>query len=355
MTESKHQLYMTQALALAEKGRFTVAPNPMVACLLVKNNEVVGQGFHQKAGAPHAEVLALEEAQEKAKGATAYVTLEPCCHQGRTPPCTAALIKAQVKEVYVATLDPNPLVWGKGVEALEQAGIVVKQGLLEGEAKKLNEIFFHYIKTKRPFVLVKWAMSLDGRTSTHPQDSRQISSQESQRHTHALRQAVDAILVGSQTAIHDNPQLTARAFTEELIQKQPLRIVLDSKGSLPLNLKLVNGSLPGKTLVATTAASEEGWRKSLETQGTEVVVLPEDELGRVSLPALLACLGKKEISSLLVEGGETIHASFFKEGLVNKIQVYLAPAIISSLIKKQFLSQLNCEALGQDFSFSATL
>lgn len=356
MTESTHQAYMAQALALAQKGRFTVSPNPMVACLLVNEGQLVGQGWHQRAGEPHAEILALREAGTKALGATAYVTLEPCCHQGRTPPCTEALIAAGVKEVYVACLDPNPLVSGKGVQALEEAGIQVKLGLFEAEAKQLNEVFFHYIKTRRPFVLAKWAMSLDGRTSTQPQDSRQISSPESHQHTHKIRQQVDAILVGSQTAIQDNPQLTARAMPDEAVSlRQPLRIVLASKGNLPLHLKLLDGSLPGKTLIATTEAADKAWCQILEGRKVEVLVLPQDGRGQVHLPTLLDRLGEKEITSILVEGGKTVHSSFFNEGLVNKIQVYLAPVIIGSLNKKQVLSKLNFNTLGQDFSFSADL
>lgn len=356
MTDNLHQAYMAQALALAQKGRYTVSPNPMVACLLIKNNQVLAQGWHQRAGEPHAEVLALREAGASAQGATAYVTLEPCCHYGRTPPCTTTLIEAGIKKVYVACLDPNPLVSGKGVQALKAAGLQVETGLLEMEARQLNEVFFHYIKHQRPFVLAKWAMSLDGRTATQPQDSRQISGPESQQHTHQLRQQVDAILIGAQTAIQDDPQLTVRTQeNESVVLKQPLRIVLSSTGNLPLDLKLLNGSLPGKTMVVTTHASPENWRLALQAQQVEVLVLPQNEKGQVPLLALLHYLGSKEISSLLVEGGDTVHASFFNEGLVNKIQVYLAPAIIGSLKKKQFLHKINFKQLGQDFSFSADL
>lgn len=356
MTESGSQVYMAQALELAQKGRYTVSPNPMVGCVLVKNDCVVGQGWHQRAGEAHAEVLALRDAGAAAKGATAYVTLEPCCHFGRTLPCTEALIQAGIKKIYMACFDPNPLVAGKGRQTLQAAGMEVKVGLLEAEAKQLNEIFFHYIQKQRPFVLAKWAMSLDGRTTTHPDDSRQISSPESQQHTHQLRQAVDAILIGSQTALLDNPQLTARVPQGEVQPaKQPLRIVLSSQGSLPLQLKLFDGSLPGKTLVAVTEAATTAWCQALREKGVEVLLLPQNEKGQVSLPALLEQLGQREISSLLVEGGKTVHASFFETGLVNKIQVYLAPTVIGSLRKKQFLSRIELAQLGQGYAFSVNL
>lgn len=356
MTETRLQAYMAQALTLAQKGRFTVSPNPMVGCLLVKNDQVLAESWHQRAGEPHAEVLALREAGAAAKGATAFVTLEPCCHFGRTPPCTAALIEAGIKEVYLASFDPNPLVAGKGAQVLREAGILVKIGLLESEAKKLNEIFFHYIQKRRPFVFAKWAMSLDGQTCTQPGDSRQISCPESSQHTHQLRRQVDAILIGSKTAIQDNPHLTARDSTVEASAiNQPLRIILSSRGGLPLDLKLFDGCLPGKTLVATTEMADPLWCQALADKQVEVVRLPQNQEGQVALHALLTYLGQREVTSILVEGGRTVHASFFKENWVNKIQVYLAPAFIGSLEKKHFVNKIHFSQLGQDLSISADL
>ncbi len=356
MTEAKQQAYMAQALAEAQKGRFTVSPNPMVGCLLVKQDQVIASGWHQRAGGPHAEVLALREAGEAAQGATAFVTLEPCCHFGRTPPCTTALIEAGIKEVYLACLDPNPRVAGKGAQILRKAGIQVRSGVLEAEAKRLNEIFFHYIQNRRPFVLAKWAMSLDGQVSTQPGDAKQISCTESQLHTHQLRQQLDAILIGSHTAVQDNPQLTARnPEIEGFTNKQPLRIVLASQGGLPLDLKLFDSSLPGKTLVATTEAADSAWCQALLDKEVAVLCLPPNQNGQVSLTALLDHLGQSEVTSVLVEGGRAVHDSFFKEGLVNKVQVYLAPALIGSLAKKQFLSKLEWNSLGQDLFISADI
>jgi diaminohydroxyphosphoribosylaminopyrimidine deaminase/5-amino-6-(5-phosphoribosylamino)uracil reductase len=210
MSNQTPQFYMQQALALAEKGRFSVSPNPMVGCLIVKAGKIIGQGYHHQAGTPHAEIHALREAGAEAKDADVYVTLEPCCHYGRTPPCTDALIAAGVTRVYFACHDPNPEVAGKGSAALKAAGIQAEEGLCRSEAQQLNKIFFHFIQTKRPFVFSKWAMSLDGKTMTHPDDLPAISSTASRSHSHLLRRAVDAILIGTNTAIDDDPALTVR-------------------------------------------------------------------------------------------------------------------------------------------------
>ncbi len=351
MTETIHQTYMQQALSLAELGRLTVSPNPMVGCLIVKNNQIVGQGFHERCGQAHAEVIALNQAQEKAQDASAYVTLEPCCHFGRTPPCVNALIQAGIKEIYVATLDPNPLVAGKGVEILRQVGIKVNVGILEEPAKKLNEIFFHYIQHKRPFIIAKWAMSLDGKTITHMQDSRAISGDKAAQLTHQLRQQVDAILVGKNTVLSDNPQLTVRSITN--IHQQPLRIVLSSQGLLPLDSHLFN-SEQAKTLIVTTDQCDTNWYQAAK-QKAEIIKLPTNSFNRVSLTALLDELGKREISSLLIEGGMTVHEDFFREKLVNKVHVYLSPVIIGSQDKKHFISSMQCNELGNDFYFTANL
>lgn len=346
--------YMSLALQLAERGCFSVSPNPMVGCVIVKNNQIVGRGFHQFAGGPHAEIYALEEAGEKAHGATLFVTLEPCCHSGKTPPCVGALIKAGIKEIYAACLDPNPEVSGKGVEQLRAAGITVHIGLLEKEARKLNEIFFYFISHKRPFVIAKWAMSLDGKTIVNQPDSREISSAESLYHCHQVRRKVDAILVGAATARLDNPELTARFKPDdEVIAKQPIRIVLSSEGRLPLDLKIFSANSSAQTMIATTNAVDQSWQKALALKNIEVLVLPQDKNQKVHLPSLLDALAKKNITSLLVEGGTTVQQSFFKEDLVNKIDLYLCPVIISSLEKKQKVHNLDLTKVGRDFYLSA--
>lgn len=346
----QHHQYMSLALQLAAQGRATVSPNPMVGCILVKDNQIIGEGYHRKAGEHHAEIVALKMAGENASGATAYITLEPCCHFGKTPPCTNALIAAGIKEIYIATLDPNPEMAGKSIVLLQQEGIKVDVGYCEAEAKQLNEIFFHYIIHQRPFVIAKWAMSLDGKTIVAPNDSKTISSVPAQQHAHDIRQYVDAILVGAETAIQDNPLLTVRLATNTSFNKHPIRIVLTGKKTLPNNLHLFDSNLPGKTIIAISNEVNHSWIPS----HIETIFLPEKN-GVVCLMTLLNLLGKREISSLLVEGGMKTHHAFFTENLVNKIHLYLAPVIIGSLAKKQTIKELSIEPLGNDFHMNAYL
>jgi diaminohydroxyphosphoribosylaminopyrimidine deaminase/5-amino-6-(5-phosphoribosylamino)uracil reductase len=351
MDTRTHQDYMQLALQLAERGRLTTSPNPVVGCVLVKDNEIIATGFHERPGGHHAEKHALLQAGDNARGATAYVTLEPCCHFGRTPPCSQALIAAGVKKVYVACLDPNPLVAGKGVAELQAEGITVEIGLAMAEARQLNEIFFHYIQHRRPFVIAKWALSLDGKTVTNPGDSRQISCPDSTAHTHQTRQQVDAILVGANTARLDNPQLTARS--EQALEKQPIRIILATQGDVPADLKIFSGSLPGKTWLATTQPVTDAWRQAV-ADSVEVLVLPKNSDGQVNLHSLLDELGKRHITSLLVEGGMRVHESFFKANLVNRISVYLAPVFIGTQAQKIPLPNISMSRLGRDYYFSTT-
>jgi diaminohydroxyphosphoribosylaminopyrimidine deaminase/5-amino-6-(5-phosphoribosylamino)uracil reductase len=344
---------MSHALKLAESGRLTVSPNPMVGCVIVNHGQMVGEGFHRQAGGPHAEIIALQQAGLKADGATAYVTLEPCCHYGRTPPCVTALIKAGIREVFISTLDPNPLVAGKGIHALRKAGITVTVGLMEKEAIRLNEIFFHYIQSRRPFVIAKWAMSLDGKTKTHLSDANDISCPASRQHSHQIRQQADAILIGAKTAIDDDPLLTVRYAKKMNDTKQPIRVILSKQGHLPAHLKLFNTPSLAKTLIATTAGVDDHWVSLMQKKEVEVLILPQDKEGKVDLMSLLDELGKREITSLLVEGGMTVHHHFFKENLINKVQVYLAPLIIGSLEKKERVVNMQFEQIDHDFYFTA--
>jgi diaminohydroxyphosphoribosylaminopyrimidine deaminase/5-amino-6-(5-phosphoribosylamino)uracil reductase len=346
MSTLTHSDYMTKALQLAERGRYTVSPNPMVGCVIVNQGEIVGQGYHIQAGGPHAEMAALQEAGEKARGAIAYVTLEPCCHHGKTPPCTDALINAGIRKVVAACKDPNPLVAGKGLTLLQAAGMEVECGLHAEHAIALNEIFFHFMRTQKPFVIAKWAMSLDGKTVTHDEDARDISSPASRTFSHQTRQQVDAILIGANTAIKDNPALTAR-YSQDIL-KQPLRIVVTSKGDLPLNLKLFD--LPGKTLVAATQGANV---RPLMEKNIDVFILPADANNKVDVNALLIELGKRNISSLLVEGGMTIVHDFFDKNLVNKVHVYLAPVIIGALKKKKTLKNIKLSTIHTDYFITA--
>lgn len=320
---------MQQALQLAELGRKTAAPNPMVGCVIERDGKVVGCGWHRKAGAPHAEIEALHDAGDKAKGANVYVTLEPCCHYGRTPPCVNALIKAQVKSVHIAVCDPNPLVSGRSVKKLKESGIEVYIGEEQEVAEKQNEVFFHYITTKRPFVIAKWAMSLDGRIATDYGHAKWITSEKARKYVHQTRRLMGAILVGVNTVIKDNPQLTVRLVNDRISKvRHPLRIVLDSTGRIPFDSEVLNADLPGKTLIATTEKPKQSWRKRLLKQGLEVLVLPEDQFGKVDVRVLLDELGRREITSLFVEGGSETFTSFVKKGLVNKFHIYIAAKLI---------------------------
>ncbi len=317
--------YMAEALRLAQRARGRTSPNPMVGAILVKDGRVVGTGYHPKAGEPHAEIFALRQAGPEARGATMYVTLEPCSHHGRTPPCVEAIIEAGVAEVHIAMIDPNPLVAGRGKAALEAAGIRVVVGEHEAEARALNEAFVHWITTRTPFVMAKFAMSLDGKIATRTGDARWISGPASRRFTHELRDQVDAILVGAGTVLADNPQLTTRLDREDV--RHPLRVILDSQGRIPLNVRVYDPALPGRTLVATTAAMPPSRREALLARGVDVWVLP-DEDGRVNLTALVQRLGEHEVTTLLVEGGSTVLGAFFDQGLVHKVLAFIAPLII---------------------------
>ncbi len=319
---------MHQTLLLAEKGCYIAAPNPMVGCVIERDGKIVGQGWHQGPGTPHAEIMALKNAGDLARGANVYVNLEPCCHYGRTGPCVDALIKAKVQSVHIAILDPNPLVNSQGVAKLKQHGIEVYVGDEAKAARKLNEVFLHYITKKTPFVTAKWAMSLDGKLTTTSGDSKWITSLEARQHYHAIRQQHAAILVGVDTVIADDPQLIVRHV--ENPQYQPIRIILDSNGRLPLTAKILDSNLPSKTIIATTNKANKNWCDKLQQMNIDMLVLPENAAGTVDLKALMLQLGVFEISSLLVEGGATVLTSFQEQNLINKYLVYVAPKIIGA-------------------------
>lgn len=315
---------MQRALALAKKGSGHTSPNPLVGAVLVKNGRIVGEGYHRQAGTNHAEVVALKKAGDRARGATLYVNLEPCCHVGLTPACTGALIKAGVKAVQAAVLDPNPIVSGNGKRALEKAGIKVTVGSHEAEARTLNEIFFKYIATKQPFVLAKWAMGLDSQLVTPPGQSKWISSTASQRRTHEIRQRYDAILVGVNTVIADDPSLTVRHGIKD--PSHPLRIIVDSTGRTPLTKTVLNKNLPGKTLIATTAQMTKKRARQYERTGAEVLVVNRGRT--VHLKKLMALLGTRVVTSVLIDGGATVLQNAFKADIVDKVMVFLAPKVI---------------------------
>ena len=321
---SQDEAFMKRALQLAEKGRGTTSPNPMVGAVIVKDGTVVGEGWHERAGEPHAEVHALRQAGDAARGATLYVTLEPCSHWGRTGPCAEAVIQAGISRVVMAVRDPNPKVAGRGAALLREAGVLVEEGLLAEEAVRLNEIFFHWITKKRPFCLAKYAMSMDGKIATATGESKWISSEASRQQVQVLRHALDGILVGVDTVIADDPALTCRLPGG----RQPLRIILDSRGRTPVNAHVV-AVADAKTLIATTSDGEKKLQTVLAGRPhISVCVLPADDMGRVSLPDLLTMLGEHSVTSLLVEGGAGVLGSFFAEELIDKVQLFLAPLII---------------------------
>jgi len=319
-------MYMKRALLLAEKGSGTTSPNPLVGAVIVnKEGRVIGEGWHQRAGEPHAEVNAINNAQEPVEGSTIYVNLEPCSHFGRTPPCASLLAEKKFKRVVVAMEDPNPLVAGRGIGLLRNSGIQVDVGLYKLEAMKLNDIFIKYITGKTPFVLLKAAMTLDGKTATRTGDSKWISGEESRQYVHRLRSRYSSILVGVNTLLRDDPELTARL--EGMQGRNPLRIIVDSAGRIPAGARVLKQAGDKRTIIASTGDMPEEKKKKLEAQGAEIIITAKRN-GRVDIRQLLAELGERGIDSLLVEGGGTVAAAFLEEGLADKAAVFIAPVII---------------------------
>jgi diaminohydroxyphosphoribosylaminopyrimidine deaminase / 5-amino-6-(5-phosphoribosylamino)uracil reductase len=361
---------MQEALKLAERGRYSVAPNPMVGCIIEKEGKIIGRGYHQKAGLAHAEVMALREAGDLACGANVYVTLEPCSHFGRTPPCVDALVKAKVSSVHIPFADPNPLVAGQGVTKLKAAGIQVFLGEEADLARQQNEMFLFYITHNRPWVVAKWAMTLDGRIAADTGDARWISSEAARRKVHYTRCELGAVLIGSDTAINDDPLLTPYLLEDATDQRSnPFRIILDSRGRLPDSAALLKHQDPEKTLVITTARSSLGWRKQIRNTGADVLILPENQQAQVDIWALLTVLGERKISGLLVEGGQKIFASFFLANAVNKIHAYIAPKLIggknnfspvgnlqlSKMVEAKKIKIIKSEMVGEDIFVEANL
>jgi diaminohydroxyphosphoribosylaminopyrimidine deaminase/5-amino-6-(5-phosphoribosylamino)uracil reductase len=317
--------FMGEALALAAQARGRTSPNPMVGSVVVKDGRVVGRGYHVKAGAPHGEAAALGDAGAHAKGATLYVTLEPCCHYGRTPPCTKAIIAAGIRRVVAAMRDPNPLVSGQGLEELRQAGIEVKLPVLEAEAAALNEVFIKYITTKRPFVLLKVAASLDGKIATVTGESRWITNERSRLLVHQLRDQVDAIMVGINTVLRDDPLLTTRLPGGG--GRDPMRIIVDSRLRLPCEARVLTASTTAWTLVATTPEAPREKQRQLEAAGAKILIV-EGDGPRVPLGSLLDQLGAMQVTSVLLEGGGELHSSALRAGIVDKVLYFLAPKLI---------------------------
>ena len=313
--------YMRIALKLAKKGCGTVSPNPMVGAVIVKNGKIIGEGWHKKCGEPHAERNALSDCSGPADKATMYVTLEPCCHHGRQPPCTEAIIAAGISRVVIGSADPNPQVSGKGISILREHKIEVTKNVLQKECDELNEVFFHYIKTKRPFVVMKYAMTLDGKIACHTGDSKWITGEKAREHVHSLRNRYSAIMVGVNTVISDDPMLNCRINGG----KDPVRVICDTNLRTPLTSKVVLTADKIPTVIATCCNQSERWTE-YEKHGCKLILTPLKN-GHVDLNCLMEKLGQQEIDSVLIEGGSEVHWSALKSGIVNKAAVYISPKL----------------------------
>ena len=331
---------MARAIVLARRGLYTTDPNPRVGCVLVQAGEIVGEGFHRRAGEPHAERNAIDAAGERARGATAYVTLEPCCHFGRTPPCTDALLVAGVERVVIGTEDPNPLVRGKGLARLRAAGIAVRTGVLEADAQALNPGFEQRMRGGLPYVRCKLAASLDGRTAMASGESKWITGTEARRDVHRLRARSSAVLTGIGTVLADDPSMNVRLGPEEFpalwpdeLPRQPLRVVVDSQLRMPLDARMLQ--LPGATLIATCEDSPKAIARA-NAVGAEVCVLPADSADRVDLHLLLCYLAEREINELLIEAGPTLAGAAMELDLVDELLLYLAPHLMGDAARGLF-------------------
>lgn len=342
------EYYMKIALELAEKGRGFVNPNPMVGAVIVKNNEIIGQGYHEKYGTFHAERRAIENCVSSPKGATMYVTLEPCCHYGKTPPCTEAIIENGISKVVVGTKDPNPLVAGKGIEQLIQSGIEVDVGVLEEECKEINKVFLHYVKNNTPYVVMKYAMTMDGKIATYTGKSKWITGEVARQKVHADRHNYKAIMVGVDTVIADDPLLNCRIDGGE----NPIRIICDTNLRTPLNAKVVTTARDIPTIIATSCQDAEKQQQYI-TSNCDVIVVPsKDE--HIDLNKLMIMLGDKKIDSILLEGGSRLNWSAFQSQIVNKIQTYIAPKIFGGIDAKVPIAGVGVENPNEAFLLTNT-
>lgn len=354
-----HDYYMDLAYKLALKGRFTTSPNPMVGAIVVKNGRIVGRGFHERAGLAHAEVVALKEAGEKTRGATLYVTLEPCTHFGKTPPCTDLIIKSGIKEVVIGMIDPNPVNNGKSLEILKSHKIKIQCGFLEEKIRKLNEAFIKYITKKTPFLTVKIAQSLDGKIATKTGDSKWITSDNSRAFAHRLRAHFDAIMVGVNTVLRDNPRLDAW-----FSNKHPIKVVIDSQLSIPAQANIFSGSSRVIIVTLPTKPGQETENRKILSEKATILEVKEKS-GQINLKDMMKKLAALGITNILVEGGGTLVGSLFDENLVDKVMFFVSPKIIGgkeaitsvmgqgiSRIDRCFkLKSVKFKRIGEDFLF----
>ncbi len=335
---SADKKFMRMAIRLAEKGRGYTTPNPPVGAVIVKDDQVVGKGWHKKAGTPHAEVNAIADADNMTNGADIYVTLEPCNHTGRTPPCTEAILKAGIKRIVIGAMDPNPKVKGGGADFLRHKGLRVDTGCLEDQCKLLIAPFAKHMRSGLPWVRAKAASSLDGRVATKTGHSKWITNKRARNYGQELRRWSDAIVIGKNTALLDNPRLTFRK--RGWPEKTLLRIILDSTLSLPFDLEIFKVSRKSPTLVATTRKAPSDKRERLMDMGVEIMELPSDRAGGVDIGSLLEALGKRTIQSILVEGGAQVHGTFWDKGLVDEAFFFFAPIVIGG-------NKAPCSVLGK--------
>lgn len=314
--------YMKLAIELAKKGEGAVSPNPMVGAVIVKDGRIIGQGYHEKYGEKHAERNALASCTESAEGATIYVTLEPCCHYGKQPPCTEAVINAGIKRVVVGSRDPNPLVSGKGNEMLRKSGIIVEEDFMKEECDSINYVFFHYITKKMPYVIMKYAMTMDGKIAAYTGDSRWVTGEEARQLVHRDRSRYTGIMVGSQTVLNDNPMLTCRIPGG----RNPIRIICDTRLRTPVDSDIVNSADRIRTIIATGYDAVVRYDEYKE-KGCEMITVNEKD-GHIDIKELMKTLADMKIDSILLEGGGTLNWAALNAGIVNKVQTYIAPKII---------------------------
>jgi diaminohydroxyphosphoribosylaminopyrimidine deaminase / 5-amino-6-(5-phosphoribosylamino)uracil reductase len=353
--------FMRISIEQAKLGRGRTGLNPLVGCIVVKNNKFISSGFHKEFGGDHAEVIALRKAGKRAKGASLFVTLEPCSYYGKTPPCTDMVIKSGIKEVFCGSLDPNPLNRGRGIDQLKKAGIKTRVGILKAHAEQLNTDFINRMKQNMPFVTLKLAQSMDGKIATRKNDSKWISSEKSRGFVQGLRKKHDAVMVGINTVLHDDPLLSIRKS-----KRQPIKIIIDSNLKMPLNAKLLRLSSPGKTIIGTTQEASEKKAECLRKKGVEIIRVCSHRK-RVDLKVLMRQLVQRGIGSILTEGGGELAASMLETGIVDKVYFFISPIIIGgknsisavggkgaeSISQALRLSHVKCRRIDRDFLLEA--
>ncbi|MGN6711573.1 bifunctional diaminohydroxyphosphoribosylaminopyrimidine deaminase/5-amino-6-(5-phosphoribosylamino)uracil reductase RibD [Anaerocolumna jejuensis] len=330
--------YMRLALELAEKGKGFVYPNPMVGAVIVKDNKIIGQGYHERYGGLHAERNALAGCRVSPAGGVLYVTLEPCCHFGKTPPCTEAILQSGIKKVVIGCKDPNPMVAGKGIEQLRQQGIEVTEGVLEQECRKLNEVFFHYIETKQPYVVMKYAMTMDGKTAAYTGKSKWITGEPARKKVHQDRLHYSAIMTGIGTVLADNPLLTCRLENG----RNPVRIICDTHLRTPLDSNIVKTAGAVPAIIATACRDTEKYVPYIKG-GCRILPVTEKD-GHLELCELMTKLGEESIDSILLEGGGMLNWSALNSGIVNKVQAYISPKLLGGMEAKTPISGKGAES-----------